>query len=182
MGTDRRDGKRKNRALQLKKCLTPRESSAIITMLWRCNSVGQSSRFIPDLSSVRIGSPLPFRKAREFGLFSYSAFCKNNPFLCFLHFFCLCKRGQALFGLDRRQHIGLFHCRKVRQLDRLKSVKRRSETRNTLAPWRFILLGNTKKQSQRLQLLMDIKTARRRLRSVKRRSFITGSAATTAAM
>ena len=33
----------------------------IIILLWRCNSVGQSSRFIPDLSLVRIQSPLPFR-------------------------------------------------------------------------------------------------------------------------
>ena len=31
----------------------------IILLLWRCNSDGQSSRFIPDLSLVRIQSPLP---------------------------------------------------------------------------------------------------------------------------
>lgn len=44
----------------------------IIASLWRCNSVGQSSRFIPDLSLVRIQSPLPSKKAREIGLFFVS--------------------------------------------------------------------------------------------------------------
>ena len=41
------------------KPLTAAPSPYIITLLWRCNSVGQSSRFIPDLSLVRIQSPLP---------------------------------------------------------------------------------------------------------------------------
>ena len=64
-------------SIDVKKTLTHRKSSAIITLLWRCNSVGQSSRFIPDLSSVRIGSPLPKNQPPSWGLI----FCRVAPLI-----------------------------------------------------------------------------------------------------
>ena len=82
-----------------KKLLTAAPLPGIITLLWRCNSVGQSSRFIPDLSLVRIQSPLPSKKPEKSGFFHIllrsfaSILCPFfgvdplfDPFMHFLYF------------------------------------------------------------------------------------------------